>query len=138
MQLGMVWVLGAGRKCKGPDPLLCPLEQQKEAEVSGLTQKVSVLAGRVEELSTPSTMDARAVPALRKQLWDMEASTAEQRKELEQQTAAVDHLEQVPWLGMFIPARVLNLQHPHPSGAVCNRRAIPCGSYSNTSAWSWR
>ncbi|XP_057268395.1 unconventional myosin-XVIIIb [Pezoporus wallicus] len=68
--------------------------EQKEAEVSGLTQKVSVLAGRVEELSTPSTMDARAVPALRKQLWDMEASAAEQRKELEQQTAAVDHLEQ--------------------------------------------
>ncbi|NXK84514.1 MY18B protein, partial [Amazona guildingii] len=68
--------------------------EQKEAEVSGLAQKVSVLAGRVEELSTPSTMDARAVPALRKQLWDMEASAAEQRKELEQQTAAVDHLEQ--------------------------------------------
>ncbi|XP_030357264.1 unconventional myosin-XVIIIb [Strigops habroptila] len=77
--------------------------KQKEAEVSGLAQKVSVLAGRVEELSTPSALDARAVPALRKQLWDMEASAAEQRKELEQQTAAVDHLEQQhQWLELEI------------------------------------
>ncbi|PKU29066.1 unconventional myosin-xviiib [Limosa lapponica baueri] len=54
-----------------------------------------MLAGRVQELSTPSALDARAVPTLRKQLWDLEASAAEQRKELEHQTAAVDHLEQL-------------------------------------------
>ncbi|XP_040467803.1 unconventional myosin-XVIIIb [Falco naumanni] len=69
--------------------------EQKEAEVASLVQRVTVLAGRVQELSTPSALDARAVPALRKQLWDLEASAAEQRKELERQTAAVDHLEQL-------------------------------------------
>ncbi|NWQ93669.1 MY18B protein, partial [Burhinus bistriatus] len=69
--------------------------EQKEAEVASLAQRATVLAGRVQELSTPSALDARAVPTLRKQLWDLEASAAEQRKELEQQTAAVDHLEQL-------------------------------------------
>ncbi|NXV20057.1 MY18B protein, partial [Cepphus grylle] len=69
--------------------------EQKEAEVASLGQRATVLAGRVQELSTPSALDARAVPALRKQLWDLEASAAEQRKELERQTAAVDHLEQL-------------------------------------------
>ncbi|NXV45532.1 MY18B protein, partial [Uria aalge] len=69
--------------------------EQKEAEVASLGQRATLLAGRVQELSTPSALDARAVPALRKQLWDLEASAAEQRKELERQTAAVDHLEQL-------------------------------------------
>ncbi|XP_059683822.1 unconventional myosin-XVIIIb [Gavia stellata] len=69
--------------------------EQKEAEAASLAQRVTVLAGRVQELSTPSALDARAVPALRKQLWDLEASAAEQRKQLERQTAAVDHLEQL-------------------------------------------
>ncbi|NXC67833.1 MY18B protein, partial [Anhinga anhinga] len=69
--------------------------EQKEAEVASLAQRATVLAGRVQELSNPSALDARAVPALRKQLWDLEASAAEQRKELERQTSAVDHLEQL-------------------------------------------
>ncbi|XP_074015776.1 unconventional myosin-XVIIIb [Numenius arquata] len=69
--------------------------EQKEAEVASLAQRATVLAGRVQELSTPSALDARAVPTLRKQLWDLEASAAEQRKELEHQTATVDHLEQL-------------------------------------------
>ncbi|KAM9219208.1 LOW QUALITY PROTEIN: unconventional myosin-XVIIIb [Leptosomus discolor] len=69
--------------------------EQKEAEAASLAQRVTVLAGRVQELSTPSALDARAVPVLKKQLWDLEASAAEQRKELERQTAAVDHLEQL-------------------------------------------
>uniref|UniRef100_A0A8B9RRM7 Myosin motor domain-containing protein n=1 Tax=Accipiter nisus TaxID=211598 RepID=A0A8B9RRM7_9AVES len=69
--------------------------EQKEAEAASLVQRVTVLAGRVQELSTPNALDARAMPALKKQLWDLEASAAEQRKELERQTAAVDHLEQL-------------------------------------------
>ncbi|NXX22262.1 MY18B protein, partial [Podargus strigoides] len=69
--------------------------EQKEAEVASLAQRVTVLASRVQELSTPSALDARTVPALRKQLWDLEASAAEQQKELEQQTAAVDHVFQL-------------------------------------------
>ncbi|NXY07659.1 MY18B protein, partial [Pteruthius melanotis] len=67
--------------------------EHKEAEVARLDQQVAVLAGRVQELSTPGATDT--VPALKKQLWDLEGRAAEQRKELERQTAAVDHLEQV-------------------------------------------
>ncbi|NXJ77140.1 MY18B protein, partial [Trogon melanurus] len=69
--------------------------EQKEVEATSLAQQLGVLAGRVQELSAPSTPDAPAVPALKKQLWDLEASAAEQKKELERQTAAVDHLEQL-------------------------------------------
>ncbi|NWY04032.1 MY18B protein, partial [Nothoprocta ornata] len=69
--------------------------EQKEAEARGLAQRATQLAGRVEELSAPSARDARAVPALRKQLWDLEASAGEQQKELARQTAAVEHLEQL-------------------------------------------
>ncbi|NXO41512.1 MY18B protein, partial [Locustella ochotensis] len=66
--------------------------EHKEAEVARLEQRVAVLAGRVQELSTPGATDT--VPALKKKLWDLEGSAAEQKKELERQTAAVDHLEQ--------------------------------------------
>ncbi|XP_068767615.1 unconventional myosin-XVIIIb [Struthio camelus] len=69
--------------------------EQKEAEACGLAQRVAQLASRVEELSTPCARDTRAVPALKKQLWELEASAAEQQKELVRQTAAVDHLEQL-------------------------------------------
>ncbi|NXV06750.1 MY18B protein, partial [Cettia cetti] len=67
--------------------------EHKGAEVARLEQQVAVLASRVQELSTPGAMDT--VPMLKKKLWDLEGSAAEQRKELERQTAAVDHLEQL-------------------------------------------
>ncbi|NXX49327.1 MY18B protein, partial [Tricholaema leucomelas] len=69
--------------------------EQKEAEVASLAQRLSVMSSRVQELSTPAAPDAHSVPALKKQLWDLEASAGEQRKELERQMAAVDHLEQL-------------------------------------------
>ncbi|KAM7004605.1 unconventional myosin-XVIIIb [Passerculus sandwichensis] len=67
--------------------------EHKEAEVARLEQQVAVLASRVQELSTPGAMDT--VPGLKKKLWDLEGSAAEQKKELERQTAAVEHLEQL-------------------------------------------
>ncbi|XP_058278750.1 unconventional myosin-XVIIIb isoform X1 [Hirundo rustica] len=90
MPLEMLWALRAGCECPGSDPRSA---QHKEAEVARLEQQVAVLAGRVQELSAPGTTDT--VPALKKKLWDLEGSAAEQKKELERQTAAVDHLEQV-------------------------------------------
>ncbi|XP_052547067.1 LOW QUALITY PROTEIN: unconventional myosin-XVIIIb [Tympanuchus pallidicinctus] len=69
--------------------------EQQQAEGASLAQKVSQLAGRVQELSAPGAMDSCSVPVLKQQLWDLEASSAEQRKELERQTANVDHLEQL-------------------------------------------
>ncbi|XP_065595087.1 unconventional myosin-XVIIIb isoform X2 [Cyrtonyx montezumae] len=69
--------------------------EQQQAERASLEQRVSQLAGRVQEFSAPGALDTCSVPVLRQQLWDLEASTAEQRKELERQTANVDHLEQL-------------------------------------------
>ncbi|XP_054029256.1 unconventional myosin-XVIIIb [Dryobates pubescens] len=69
--------------------------EQKEAEVARLAQQAAAAASRLQELSAPSAPDASAVPTLKKRLWDLEASAGEQRKELERQTAAVDHLEQL-------------------------------------------
>ncbi|XP_035196042.1 unconventional myosin-XVIIIb isoform X5 [Oxyura jamaicensis] len=69
--------------------------EQKQAEGASLEQRAAQLAERLQELSAPGAPDARAVPTLRQQLWDLEASTTEQQKELERQTAAVDHLEQL-------------------------------------------
>ncbi|KAM9371606.1 unconventional myosin-XVIIIb [Phaethornis superciliosus] len=69
--------------------------EQKEAEVSSLAERVSTLTRQVQELSTPTTQDPHTMPMLKKQLWELEGSAAEQRKELERQTAAVDHLEQL-------------------------------------------
>ncbi|XP_031411766.1 unconventional myosin-XVIIIb [Meleagris gallopavo] len=69
--------------------------EQQQAEGASLAQRVSQLAGRVQELSAPGALDSCSVPVLRQQLWDLEASSAEQRKELERQTANVDHLEQL-------------------------------------------
>ncbi|XP_054248542.1 unconventional myosin-XVIIIb [Indicator indicator] len=69
--------------------------EQKEAEVARLAQRVTTMSSRLQELSTPNALDANTVPTLKKKLWDLEASAGEQRKELERQTAAVDHLEQL-------------------------------------------
>ncbi|XP_072207016.1 unconventional myosin-XVIIIb [Excalfactoria chinensis] len=69
--------------------------EQQQVEGASLAQRVTQLAGRVQELSAPGALDSSSVPVLRQQLWDLEASTAEQRKELERQTANVDHLEQL-------------------------------------------
>lgn len=88
MLLEVLWVLRVGCECPGS-------YQHKEAEVARLEQQVAVLASRVQELSSPGDTDT--VPALKKKLWDLEGSAAEQKKELERQTAAVDHLEQVMW-----------------------------------------
>lgn len=100
------------------DPPLCPCEQQKEAEAASLAQRVTMMASRVQELSTPSALDARAVPALKKQLWDLEASAAEQKKELERQTAAVDHLEEVVWPPWACQAQTSTILVPPRVGAT--------------------
>lgn len=142
MPLETGWIF---RACANPlpcvwgsaaDPLLCPCEQQKEAEAASLAQRVTVMAGRVQELSTPSALDARAVPALKKQLWDLEASAAEQKKELERQTAAVDHLEEVAWPPWACQAHTSTIIVPPGVGATTG--VFISGSFSSTSGWSWR
>lgn len=128
MPLEMLWVLRVGCECPGSDHCSA---QHKEAEVARLEQRVAVLAGRVQELSTPGATDS--VPALKKQLWDLEGSAAEQRKELEWQTAAVDHLEQVMWGWGAGAHRAQANTILIPSGL-----GIIAGCFRSMRGWSWR
>ncbi|XP_019394216.1 PREDICTED: unconventional myosin-XVIIIb [Crocodylus porosus] len=69
--------------------------EQKELETSGLNQRVAVLSSRVQELTSAEALDENAVPALKKRLWDLEASTTEQQKELKHQATTIEQLEQL-------------------------------------------
>lgn len=131
MPLDMLWVLRVGCERLGSDPRSA---QHKEAEVARLEQQVAVLAGRVQELSTPGATDT--VPALKKKLWDLEGSAAEQKKELERQTAAVDHLEQVMWGwgGWGVCPHWAHEPRLTPSSSPC---IIP-GCFRSMRGWSWR
>lgn len=110
------------------DLTLSPPEQQQQAEGASLAQKVSQLAGRVQELSAPGALDSCSMPVLKQQLWDLEASSAEQRKELERQTANVDHLEQVGQPCV----------RGDPAVQGVSEGAFAFGSFSCTRGWSWR
>ncbi|XP_065424958.1 unconventional myosin-XVIIIb isoform X3 [Chrysemys picta bellii] len=69
--------------------------EQKDLETSHLNQRLAVLATRVQELSSPEAGDEGAVAALRKKLWELESSAAEQQKELSRHANAVEQLEQL-------------------------------------------
>lgn len=99
-----------------------------------LEQQLAVLAGRVQELSSPGATDT--VPVLKKKLWDLEGSAAEQKKELERQTAAVDHLEQVMWgWGCLSP---LGTSSPASTILILSGLCLISGCFSSTRGWSWR
>uniref|UniRef100_A0A8C4WMI0 Myosin XVIIIB n=1 Tax=Gopherus evgoodei TaxID=1825980 RepID=A0A8C4WMI0_9SAUR len=69
--------------------------EQKDLETSNLNQRIAVLATRVQELTSPEAWDDDAVATLRKKLWELESSAAEQQKELTRHANAVDQLEQL-------------------------------------------
>nr|XP_056715098.1 unconventional myosin-XVIIIb [Euleptes europaea] len=69
--------------------------EEKESENASLSQRITVLGAHVQELSSPSSLDPRAVAALKKQLWDLEASAAEQQQELSSQARTIEQLEQL-------------------------------------------
>uniref|UniRef100_A0A452GML6 Myosin motor domain-containing protein n=1 Tax=Gopherus agassizii TaxID=38772 RepID=A0A452GML6_9SAUR len=69
--------------------------EQKDLETSNLNRRIAVLATRVQELTSPEAWDDDAVATLRKKLWELESSAAEQQKELTRHANAVDQLEQL-------------------------------------------
>ncbi|XP_074976223.1 unconventional myosin-XVIIIb isoform X1 [Caretta caretta] len=69
--------------------------EQKDLETSNLNQRIAVLAIRVQELTSPEAWDKDAVATLRKKLWELESSAAEQQKELSRHANAVEQLEQL-------------------------------------------
>lgn len=77
-----------------PHPFHSP--QEKESESSSLSQQISVLAARMQELSAPRSLDpTAALAALQKKLWDVESSATEQQEELSSQARTIEQLEQV-------------------------------------------
>ncbi|XP_054852145.1 unconventional myosin-XVIIIb isoform X2 [Eublepharis macularius] len=69
--------------------------EEKESENASLSQRITVLGSRVQELSSPSSLDPTAVAALRKKLWDLEASASEQQQALSCQARTIEQLEQL-------------------------------------------
>ncbi|XP_039360978.1 unconventional myosin-XVIIIb isoform X2 [Mauremys reevesii] len=69
--------------------------EQKDLETSNLNQRIAVLATRVQELTSPEAWDEDTVATLRKKLWELESSAAEQQKELSRHANAVEQLEQL-------------------------------------------
>nr|XP_032625773.1 unconventional myosin-XVIIIb [Chelonoidis abingdonii] len=69
--------------------------EQKDLETSNLNQRIAVLATRVQELTSPEAWDKDSVATLRKKLWELESSAAEQQKELTRHANTVEQLEQL-------------------------------------------
>uniref|UniRef100_A0A8C3TBY7 Myosin XVIIIB n=1 Tax=Chelydra serpentina TaxID=8475 RepID=A0A8C3TBY7_CHESE len=69
--------------------------EQKDLETSSLNQRMAVLGTRVQELTSPEAWDEGAVATLRKKLWELESSAAEQQKELSRHANGAEQLEQL-------------------------------------------
>ncbi|XP_053558065.1 unconventional myosin-XVIIIb [Bombina bombina] len=69
--------------------------EQKEVETSRLTKQLEVLTRQVKELSSAEGLDNNSVASLKKKVWELESSVAEQNQQLAEQSNSIQHLEQM-------------------------------------------
>ncbi|XP_074869174.1 unconventional myosin-XVIIIb isoform X2 [Carettochelys insculpta] len=69
--------------------------EQKDLETASLDQRIAVLTAREQELTSSEALDEAAVASLRKKLWELESSAADQLKQLSRQATAAEQLEQL-------------------------------------------
>ncbi|KAM4707086.1 unconventional myosin-XVIIIb [Discoglossus pictus] len=69
--------------------------ENKEQETVKLTKQLEVLSNQVKELSSSDGLDQNSVASLKKQVWDLESSVAEQNQKLAEQANSIQHLEQM-------------------------------------------
>ncbi|XP_068102632.1 unconventional myosin-XVIIIb-like [Hyperolius riggenbachi] len=67
----------------------------KEQETSNLTKQIEVLGKQIKELSTSTGLDNNSVISLKKKVWELESSIAEQNQQLKEQENSIQHLEQM-------------------------------------------
>ncbi|OCU01717.1 hypothetical protein XELAEV_1800749418mg, partial [Xenopus laevis] len=68
--------------------------EKKELETTKLTRQLEVLGNQVKELSSSTGLDSNSVVSLKKKVWELEASAAEQNQQLTEQANAMQLLEQ--------------------------------------------
>ncbi|KAM4808061.1 unconventional myosin-XVIIIb [Rhinophrynus dorsalis] len=68
--------------------------EQKELETAKLTKQLEVLSSQVKELSSSSGLDSNSAVSLKKKVWELESSVAEQTQQLAEQANSIQHLEQ--------------------------------------------
>ncbi|XP_030073885.1 unconventional myosin-XVIIIb isoform X2 [Microcaecilia unicolor] len=69
--------------------------EQKELETVNLNKKTEVLAAQVKDLSTSNIFDANSLASLKKRVWELEASNAEQSHLLNERDNSIQQLEQI-------------------------------------------
>nr|DBA22886.1 TPA: hypothetical protein GDO54_013877 [Pyxicephalus adspersus] len=69
--------------------------EQKEKETSNLSKQLEVLGKQINELSSCSGLDSDSVVSLKKKVWELESSVAEQNQQLAEQSNSIQHLEQM-------------------------------------------
>ncbi|XP_018415994.1 PREDICTED: unconventional myosin-XVIIIb [Nanorana parkeri] len=69
--------------------------EQKEKETSHLSKQLEVLGKQINELSSSSGLNSDSVVSLKKKVWELESSVAEQNQQLAEQAHSIQHLEQM-------------------------------------------
>ncbi|KAM5191668.1 unconventional myosin-XVIIIb [Mantella aurantiaca] len=69
--------------------------EQKEKETSNLSKQLEVLATQIKELCSSSGLGNDSVVSLKKKVWELESSVAEQNQQLLEQANSIQHLEQM-------------------------------------------
>lgn len=72
-----------------------------------LSKQLEVLGNQIKELSSSSGLDNNSVVSLKKKVWELESSVAEQSQQLVEQANSIQHLEQVILLYIFGSSNVL-------------------------------
>nr|XP_033811733.1 unconventional myosin-XVIIIb isoform X2 [Geotrypetes seraphini] len=69
--------------------------EQKELETVNLNKRIEVLVAQMKDLSIPDNFGETSLACLKKKLWELEASTAEQSQLLDERDNSIQQLEQV-------------------------------------------
>ncbi|XP_066460005.1 unconventional myosin-XVIIIb [Eleutherodactylus coqui] len=69
--------------------------EQKEQDTSSLTKQLEALKMQITDLSSSSGLDNNSVVSLKKKVWALESSVAEQNQQLVEQANSIQRLEQM-------------------------------------------
>ncbi|XP_063769282.1 unconventional myosin-XVIIIb isoform X2 [Pseudophryne corroboree] len=69
--------------------------EQKELQTTNLTKQLELLGKQITDLSSCNGLDNNSVVLLKKKVWELESSVAEQNQHLAEQANSIQHLEQM-------------------------------------------
>uniref|UniRef100_A0A8C0BVU2 Myosin XVIIIA n=1 Tax=Buteo japonicus TaxID=224669 RepID=A0A8C0BVU2_9AVES len=71
------------------------LLEDKDSDITGLTQKAEALEAELQDISSQESKDEASLAKVKKQLRDLEAKVKDQEEELDEQAGTIQMLEQV-------------------------------------------